>query len=211
MRKMILYMSLALLSTFTFIRCDDDDTLAPTETAKFKIFSDAMRELWTDHVVYTRNAIIDVFSDAASTNQTVARLLQNQVDIGNAIKPYYGNAAGDTLTALLKEHINTAAALLIAAKNNNTTDFNTAKTAWYVNADEIAAFLHNANPDNFGLQSWKDMMKDHLDLTLQEAVAQLSGDYSTSISTFDQIYDQALMMADMLAEGIALQFPDEFD
>ena len=58
-----------------------------------------MRKLWEDHVTWTRLAIISLESGSPDTNATVARLLRNQTDIGNAIKPFYGNAAGNTLTA----------------------------------------------------------------------------------------------------------------
>lgn len=47
---------------------------------------------------------------------TAQRLLQNQADMGNAIKPFYGDAAGTKLTELLNEHILGAADLLTAAK-----------------------------------------------------------------------------------------------
>ena len=52
------------------------------------------------------------------------------------------------------------------------------------------------------------MMKTHLDLTLEEAVAQLTGDYARSIATYGRIRDQILGMADMLSMGIVHQFPD---
>ena len=55
------------------------------------------------------------------TNFAAQRLLKNQVDIGNAIKPFYGNVAGDKLTSLLKDHIMGAVDLLKAAKAGNTT------------------------------------------------------------------------------------------
>src|ERR1051325_7674961 len=64
------------------------------------VFHDAMRKLWEDHITYTRNVIISFElnePDAATVlpdlGTVVDRLLRNQVDIGNAIKPYYGEAA----------------------------------------------------------------------------------------------------------------------
>ena len=58
-----------------------------------------MRKLWEDHVTWTRLAIISLTTDSPDTEASVGRLLQNQTDIGNAIKPYYGAAAGKQLTA----------------------------------------------------------------------------------------------------------------
>ncbi len=53
-------------------------------------------------------------------------------------------------------------------------------------------------------------MKDHLDLTLEEAVAELTGNYTASVAAYDKIYPQLLNLADLLSEGVALQFPDKF-
>ena len=57
-----------------------------------------MRKLWEDHVTWTRLAVISLVAGTPDTEATVARLLQNQTDIGNAIKPFYGAAAGNALT-----------------------------------------------------------------------------------------------------------------
>ena len=75
-----------------------------------------MRRLWEEHVTWTRLAVISLTTDAPDTSATVGRLLQNQTDIGNAVKPYYGAAAGDGLTSLLREHILIAADLIAAAR-----------------------------------------------------------------------------------------------
>ena len=61
-----------------------------------------MRSLWEDHVSWTRLAIISLTTGSPDTKATVARLLRNQSDIGNAIKPYYGAKAGTGLTRLLR-------------------------------------------------------------------------------------------------------------
>src|SRR5215218_3707018 len=91
----------------------------PTST-KQAAFQDAMRKLWEDHITWTRVFIISAAADLPDKDAATQRLLQNQVDIGNAIKPYYGDAAGEKLTALLKEHITTAAEVVTAAKANDT-------------------------------------------------------------------------------------------
>ena len=173
-------------------------------------FHDGMRKLWEDHVTWTRLVIVDVAFGTADTQATLERLLQNQVHIGNAIKPFYGDAAGNQLTALLTTHIVLAGNILMNAKAGNTDGVNANVTLWYQNANDIAEFLNGANPKNWPLADMQMMMKTHLDLTLQEAVAQLTGDYSTSISTYDQVHLEILQMADMLSAGIIAQFPSMF-
>ena len=44
------------------------------------------------------------------------RLMKNQEDIGKAVATFYGAAAGQQLTTLLKEHITIAVDLIKAAK-----------------------------------------------------------------------------------------------
>lgn len=187
---------------------------AGTAEAKAKMdaqaFHDTMRKLWEDHITWTRLVIVSIANDLPDTQSTVQRLLQNQVDIGNAIKPFYGEEAGNQLTALLTDHIVIAAEILQAAKSGDTAALDDAIARWYTNADDIAAFLNAANPENWPLDEMQAMMREHLDLTLQEAVAYLNGDHAASIAAYDQIHIQALEMADMLSEGIVRQFPQRF-
>lgn len=174
-------------------------------------FHDAMRKLWEDHITWTRLAIVDLVSDASDTSQTIGRLLQNQVDIGNAIKPFYGEAAGAQLTELLTTHIAQAANIIVDAKAGDTNGVNENVTAWYENAYEIAAFLSAANPSNWPLETMQDLMKMHLDLTLKEATAQLTGDYALSVSTYEEVHVEILQMADVLSGGLIAQFPEMFN
>jgi hypothetical protein len=173
-------------------------------------FQNAMRKLWEDHITWTRLFIVSDVSNLPDLGPTTQRLLQNQSDIGEAVKPFYGDAAGDELTALLRGHILGAAALLEAAKSGNQTALTSASGAWYANADSIAGFLSAANPDNWELSHMKAMMKEHLDLTLGEAVDRLHGDYASEIAAYDEIHEQILGMADMLSNGIIAQFPSKF-
>ena len=58
-----------------------------------------MRVLWEEHITYTRNYIISALAGLPDTDAVAQRLLRNQDDIGNAIKPFYGDAAGNKLSA----------------------------------------------------------------------------------------------------------------
>ena len=166
----------------------------------------AMRQLWEDHILWTRLVIVSTVANLPDLDATTQRLLQNQADIGNAVKPYYGDAAGDKLTALLRAHIVGAAEILAAAKANDSTKLEAAKKAWSANGDEIAAFLSGANPKNWPLADMQTMMRDHLDLTLTEAVDQLQGRYPQSVADYDRVKAEILKMSDMLSDGIVKQF-----
>src|SRR6186997_1362024 len=104
-------------------------------------FRAAMRSLWDNHVVWTRQWIVSFAAGLPDQEAAAARLMRNQEDIGDAIKPFYGEAAGAKLTGLLKEHIQGAVTLVKAAKANDTAAVAAAKTAWYRNGDDISAFL----------------------------------------------------------------------
>lgn len=181
-----------------------------TFTANQVAFRDAMRALWEDHITWTRLFIVDFTATAPELDATKARLLRNQADIGAAIAPYYGAQGGQALTRLLTDHIVLAAGVLAPAMAGEATSVTAAKEKWYANGNDIAAFLHAANPAHWPLADMRSMMKEHLDNTLAEAVAHLAGEWTTDIAAYDRVHRQILSMADMLSAGIIGQFPGAF-
>ena len=170
----------------------------------------AMGKLWEDHITWTRLYVVDALADAPELPQTTQRLLQNQVDIGNAIKPFYGDAAGDQLTSLLNSHILIAADLVAAAKQGDSVALTTNMGRWQGNANQIADFLSAANPDNWPQDEMRAMMRQHLDLTTAEVVARLNKDWAGDVAAYDKVHEHILMLADQLTEGLVNQFPDQF-
>jgi hypothetical protein len=196
-----------------------------------------MRKLWSDHVVWTRLYIIEAVDRtpiseqltkvasgvvkqigtaiggavqlASAGDAAAIRLLRNQEDIGSAIVPYYGEAAGRQLTALLKQHILIAVELVAAAKAGDDAKFQKKDKEWDENAHEIARFLAGANP-NWPESDVYDLLDQHLRLTKTEATARLRKDWATDVRTFDDIYAEAMVIADTLTSGIVKQFPDRF-
>lgn len=179
-------------------------------TAKVVAFHEAMDGLWAAHVALTRDVIIDFDSNLPELKPDLARLLLNQAQIGDAIKPYYGKAAGDELASLLHTHIMDAVPVLSGAKAGNKTKLASAMKDWYANAHQIAAFLSKANPHDWPLAATSSMMATHLALTTNEAVAHLEHRWSADITAYDQVSTEIAMMADTLANGIINQFPQKF-
>jgi len=196
----------ALISTFLAFGLVLGAAQAPAATKADELRA-GMRKLWEDHITWTRLFIVSTLGDLPDNAETTQRLLQNQTDIGNAIKPYYGDAAGTRLTALLRDHILIAADIVKAAKVSDTAKLNASKAKWTANADEIAAFLSGANPKNWPAADMKMMMHEHLQATTAELEARLNKDWKADVAAYDKVHEQILKMADGLSEGIIKQFP----
>jgi hypothetical protein len=183
---------------------------SPQLSTKAVALRTGMDKLWEDHITWTRMVIVDFAANLPDLKIAEARLLRNQADIGNAIKPYYGAAAGNKLTSLLRTHILEAVPVLVAAKEGDKAGLTKALAAWYANANQIAAFLSRANPHSWPLPMMRTMMKRHLDLTTNEAVARLTGDWTADVRAYDQVHAEILSMSHMLSSGIVRQFPGRF-
>jgi hypothetical protein len=169
-----------------------------------------MRQLWEDHIAWTRLAIISLTTESPDTGATVGRLLKNQTDIGNAVKPFYGTAAGNELTKQLRDHILIAADLIAAAKAGDAAKLADAQSRWTRNADGIATLLNSVNPRFWKLAALKAEMRKHLALTTEEAVARLQGDWNADVAAYDKIHHHILHLSDLLSAGLVKQFPKRF-
>jgi hypothetical protein len=204
--------SLAFAVAFTAAPAADAHAGHADRTSRVA-FHDAMRKLWEDHIVWTRQFIVSAATESGNLpdiGPTTDRLLANQDDIGEALRPFYGKTAAKRITNLLRDHILTAAELVAAAKAGDQARVEAASAAWYENANDIARALHRLNPEHWPLGEMKAHMREHLDLTLEEAVARLEGRYADDIAAYDKIHVQILGMADMLSDGIIAQFPGKF-
>jgi hypothetical protein len=185
-------------------------THTPALTKKAVTLREDMRKLWEDHITWTRLAIISLEGGTPDTEATVDRLMRNQADIGNALKPFYGKAAANKVTQLLREHILIAADVIAAAKAGNDAKLAEAQASWDANADQIAKVLHSANPRHWPLGAMKAEMHMHLKLTTEEAVAHLQGRWTADVAAYDKVHRHILHMSDVLSAGLIKQFPARF-
>nr|WP_256124083.1 glycosyltransferase [Paenibacillus chitinolyticus] len=168
-----------------------------------------MQKVWIDHTIWTRSYIVSAISNRPDQKDVLDRLLRNQQDIGNVIKPYYGEAAGNKLADLLREHILIAGKIVAAAKAGNQADVKKLEADWHRNADDIAKFLSAANP-NWPFKTLQDMLYTHLQLITEIVLACLNGDWKADIAATDKNEIHMIHLADILTEGIAKQFPGKF-
>lgn len=209
---------LALLLTLTFVFSvtpgisvqakDEKKDLTCISPKMVQLKSD-MQKAWIDHTIWTRSYIVSALSDLQDQKEVLDRLLQNQQDIGNVIKPYYGERAGNKLTALLREHIFIAGNIVAAAKAGNQAEVKKLDVDWHRNADDIAKFLSGANP-NWSSKQLQDMLYTHLQLITEIVLDRIKEDWDADIAATDKNEIHMIHFADILTEGIVKQFPEKF-
>ncbi|OAS23885.1 glycosyltransferase [Paenibacillus oryzisoli] len=216
MKRRLLFVTLLVMMVLSFTLTPIGAQAAGKEPGSAMCMSDAkvklkqdMRRLWVDHVGWTGSYIVSALAGLEDQKDVLARLLKNQQDIGDAIKPYYGEAAGNKLTELLREHILLAGGVTDAAKAGNQAELAKLNKEWYRNADDIAKFLSAANP-NWSQKEQQDMLYAHLQLVTDQVTSRLKKDWKADILASDKNSDHMTMYADMLSEGIIKQFPDKF-
>jgi hypothetical protein len=179
-------------------------------TEKAVAFHDAMRALWEAHGAWTHMVIVSFVGNLPNLAAEEHVLLQNQVDIGNAVKPYYGASAGTKLTKLLQAHILGAVKVLQAAKSGDKSALAQAEAAWFANGRQVADFLHAADPRFLSRSAARQMMKVHLNQVIEQAVDELEGNYAADARAFAPYIRHIVDMADMISDGIIQQFPARF-
>jgi hypothetical protein len=184
--------------------------MVPSASAKAIAFHDQMRALWEAHGAWTHMVIVSFVGNLPNLKAEERVLLHNQVQIGDAVKPYYGKAAGNKLTKLLKAHILGAVKVLVAARSQNKHKLNRAVSAWFANGRQVADFLHAADPKFLSRTAARKMMREHLNQVIEQGVDELKGNYAADARAFAPYIRHILDMADMISGGIIQQFPAKF-
>lgn len=161
--------------------------------------------LWLEHVNWTRMTIISIVFDLPDLPFVQERLLRNATDLGNCLRPFYGDQIANRYAELIKDHLTIAAELVTAASNGDAITAKLKEEEWYRNADDFVTFLTSINP-YLRKEPLQEMFYDHLKLTKEEAVTMIQGNYKGDVAVFDQIEAEALAMSDMIASAIVCQF-----
>jgi len=184
---------LIILFTYIFIKC--------RKIIKFISLNQKIRKLWSDHVIWTRDAIIANFNYNPEINidNIIQRLYKNQTDFGNLFSEYYGNKIGNAVKNLLDEHITLVAKLISTIKNDsdkeNSNKIEEIAQNAINNANDIAINLNKINK-KFGNKQYlsKNFIK-HVELVFDQIKN------PNDLSIFDNAYKHVLKMADQMTNG----------
>lgn len=178
-------------------------------TASAMTFKADWRKLWADQAFLTRNLIFCIVDGLPGTDHTINRLLRHQEDIGNAIKPFYGEQTGNKLAELLKVHISLTKGMIQETASGHVAALEKLKRVWYANAEQVSTLLCRNNP---GLlpATFKTAMNNYLLFTAEEATRRQQQAYDADILVYDRVTTEAFKIADLVTDGITGQFPEKF-
>jgi len=170
----------------------------------------AMRSLWHGHLVATHDYALAVHAgDKTGEKKAADAVVANAKQISDAVAGFYGKDAGAGLLKLLAGHWGGVKALTDTTKAGDKTGEQKAMNDLAANATAIAKFLAGANPN------WPEA-------TLQGALMMHVDDHKTQVDemmsnapaaqqakSWTEMQHHMDMIADVLASGIAKQFPNK--
>jgi hypothetical protein len=167
---------------------------------------DTMRHLWIDHIVWSRNVTMAVFSDLKGLDTYEQRLVTNTYDMRDLLTPYFGKEAASTFADLYLQHVTLASTVFEAYKSGNETWIRDVTYEWYLNADDIAAFLYKLNP-SWNYDQMRSLWRTHLDTVVDEALDYKDLDYTGDVMCYDAAQDHVFVLADYMSAGILMNVP----
>jgi hypothetical protein len=170
----------------------------------------AMRSLWHGHIVSTRDYALAVHAgDKAGAQKAADAVVANARQIANAVAGFYGKDAGAGLLKLLAGHWAGVKALTDATKAGDKAGEQKAMGDLASNATALARFLAGANPNwseatlDGALMMHVDDHKTQLEEMMSDAPA------AQQAKSWTEMQHHMDMIADVLASGIAKQFPNK--
>jgi hypothetical protein len=157
-----------------------------------------LRKLWSDHVFWTREAIISHldFNPDIPIDNIVQRLYKNQDDLSQVFSEHYTPKIGNAVKNLLDEHITIVANLIIGVKTKDPPEKieQIAENA-INNAKTIAINLNKINKKFGSKQDLTKQFVKHVELVFDQIKN------PNDLEIFDDALNHILKMADKMAIG----------
>jgi len=163
------------------------------------------RELWQEHIIWTRSFIVSTVSGLNDLEFVTNRLLRNPTDFANVLKLYYGVENAKIFEKLFSEHLKLAASLINNLLKGNMEAAEHERRNWYKNADEILDFLNKLSP-YMSIKKFQTLFYHHLKAVEDSFHFRFTDHYGQEIINFDVMQSEAMKMADIMSNAILDQF-----
>jgi hypothetical protein len=185
-------------------------SVAPADTVAVLETKMALRDLWVEHVFWIRSYVLATDAgDDAQRKVAENEVVNNAKALAATIAPFYGQAAADGLLELLAGHWASVRDYNTAMVGHSQGGRDKAVQAITANAREIAKFLSGANP-----YLPEDAVFGLLSAHGAHHVAQINqiaaNDFRDEARTWQAMRQHMLLIADLITDALAKQFPDWF-
>src|SRR5262249_48956986 len=155
-------------------------------------------DLWVGHIFWVRNVVLaTIAGNAAEAKAAEGQVVANAQAIAGAIKPFYGDAAGDALFKLLAGHYGAIKDYLTATVKRDKGAQDKATDSLLANAEKIADFLSGANP-NLPKDAVLGMLQAHGSHHISQIQQLKAKQYDAEAKTWGEMKDHIFMIADAL-------------
>ncbi|NHN32390.1 copper amine oxidase N-terminal domain-containing protein [Paenibacillus agricola] len=167
-------------------------------------------QLLGEHALLAVIAMQKGYDKSADFTKAADLLNQNTDRLTAAISSVYGPNAGLVFKPIWASHLT----YLVDYVNATVTKDDVGRKAAIMKLDSYrtqqAAFFASANPENFKAAAIEEELKVHINHLLDALNAYANKDYTSAYANARMAYGHMFDTADMLASGIANQYPDKF-
>jgi hypothetical protein len=200
----LLLMVFIVSSNVLYAQLFDKNIVTPRQELKAEL-----NRLWVDNAVYTRLSILCLTDRLPGTEETLARLMQNQEDMGVSFSTYYGRDKGDEFCQLIASNTSLIVRIIRSKNTGSTQDLEDAQKRLASNYNDILNYLVKVNP-YLKRKELEAKLTSIVLLTNKQIDLRLSTDYDLDIQNFDQLLTESIEFSNILSEGIIKQFPKRF-
>lgn len=160
-------------------------------------FNTNLRKLFSDNIIYLREYVISSIEKIDNLEYITERLEQNSCDIGNLISEVYGEYNGKRFEELLIDYITCKIDFIDSTIDNKVEQSVSEKLELHMAAIPIVDLLSAI--DNIPRSDLRELFFNNIHLTECFMLARIHKNYSDDIKSFDDLYNQTMIIADYLS------------
>ncbi len=159
-----------------------------------------MQAAWLDHVYWTHILLLSSGMDVSERHVAEEVLLRTADEIADVFALFLPVTAIRQLRNLLTEHVELGGEVIDALRAGRRENYDSLIREWYANLNKLAVLLGEQEPYTDSVRKIRNLLLQHLDLTREEIEFQIRGECQKGVEAFWRVRDQALAMAEFLAE-----------